>query len=114
MLEQQAINAYDLKMLNSIIKAPRLCDEYQKALRRKFEKNKLKKLEMECYVYLKDQMSKFTDEAKFLDHFVTQIDRIHQANSVQPEVEKESAPLEDSPVKKNKSNQKSTTLKDAS
>ena len=54
LLEQQAINAYDLKMFNSVIRTPRLCDEFHKALRRKFEIKKLKAQEMDCFIYLKD------------------------------------------------------------
>ena len=57
LLKQQAINAYDLKMLYSVIKTPRLCDEFHKALIRKKEQDKKRwtqdKQYMECYMYLK-------------------------------------------------------------
>ena len=41
-------------MFNSVIRTPRLCDEFHKALRRKFEAKKLKAQEMESYIHLKD------------------------------------------------------------
>ena len=70
-------------MLYSIVKTPRLCDEYHKSLRRKYINQKQKNKEADdCFMYLKDQMQDFPTEAAFLDDFAIKIDRVYQADSV--------------------------------
>lgn len=92
LLKQQAVNAKDLRMLYSVIRTPRLCDEYHKALRRKHAKQELSGYEKDCYHFIKDQMKDFKSETAFLDDFAIKIDRVFLADSVQPIEEDEEEP----------------------
>ena len=70
LLAQQSSNTNDLQMLYSIIKTPRLCDEFHKVMRDKYYKQKLKNMETDCKNYLGDKISKFADEQAFLKNFL--------------------------------------------
>lgn len=84
-------------MLYSVIKIPRLCDEFHKALLRKKKQdtelaqgNKSstkQEMEMECYHYLKKHISRFPTEKAFLNNLASYIDRVNWADAVQPETE---------------------------
>lgn len=93
LLTQQAQNAKDLKMLLSILKTPRLCTEYHRtidmqrstAYTSKQQMEQLRKEDMDCYMYMKEQISEFATEQEFITNFASSIERIHQADQVQPD-----------------------------
>ena len=87
LLKQQDTNAKDLKMLYSIIKIPRLCDEFQRALRRKNDEERRAAYELKSMNYIQPKMSQFKSTAGFFDNVVGYIERIYDANKVQPDQE---------------------------
>ena len=82
LLDQQATNATDLKMLYSVIRTPRLCDQFHKTMQRMIAEDKsaaqaAKQVDVDTHLYLKDKIEKFPSEGAFLSNFVAQIERIH-------------------------------------
>ena len=43
------------------------------------------KLDIDTHLYLRLEIEKHKNEAKFINNFMTQIDRVHLADSVQPD-----------------------------
>ena len=90
LLEQQAINANDLKMLHSVIRTPRLCDQFHRAMKqRKLDKEEKKlaaKQDVDTHLFLRHEIEKHkNNEEKFIDNFMTEIDRVQKADQVQPD-----------------------------
>ena len=71
-------------MLNAVIKTPRLCDQFQKAMIKKKEEEMKKSMDtkMDCFHYLTQEISKFPNEKAFLKDLTYKIERVHMANSV--------------------------------
>ena len=65
-----------MQTLNSIIRHPRICYKFQKALRKKYKETESKKKEeKDAYDNLKPQLEEHEkDETKFVETFLTYID----------------------------------------
>jgi len=69
---QQSKNSQDLKQLYSIVKVPRLCDEFHKAVRRRQSKSMSHRQadEFKTMDYMKSEIQSFPSEQAFFDNFV--------------------------------------------
>ena len=60
-------------MLNAIIRLPRMCEQFQKALRRKMESEQFAKMQSEAVSKLKPYINE-KNEQKFMDDFLQELD----------------------------------------
>ena len=63
----------EMKMLNAIIRLPRMCDQFQKALRRQMEAGSFTKMQSEAVAKLKPFINE-GNEQKFMDDFLQNLD----------------------------------------
>ena len=63
----------DLKMLNSIIRIPRLCVEFQKACKKKMTNDAIRKRQEEAYEHISNRMDGKSEDV-FIESFIDRID----------------------------------------
>ena len=75
-IEYETTLKKDMKVLNSIIRIPRICYKFNKAIRKKNKDAEAQKKEQTAaYLNLKEQISEHDkDEDKFIDHILGYID----------------------------------------
>ena len=74
-IKEEAKLNNDMKMLNSIIRIPRLCGEFQKALKKKRKAETDKKEFLEAYEYLKPKIFESdNNESQFAEDVLNYID----------------------------------------
>ena len=85
-VEREANLSKDIKLLNSIIRIPRVCYKFQKALRKKnTEAEDQKKEQNHAYENLKAEIEKEeNDEVKFVETFLTRIDTTYPIDKLEP------------------------------
>ena len=70
-----------MKMLNSVIRIPRLCSEFQKALKKKRKAGADKKEFIEAYEYLKPKIYEHdNNESAFMENVLNYIDTTYPTN----------------------------------
>ena len=76
-------------MLYSVIRTPRLCDQFHKAMKQRQlslkDKKLAAKMDVDTHLYLRLEIEKHKNETKFINKFMTQVDRVHLADIVQPD-----------------------------
>ena len=95
-IKEEAKLNNDMKMLNSVIRIPRLCGEFQKALKKKRKAEIDRKEFLDAYDYLKPKIYEHgNNEAEFMETILTYIDTtypcteqntIKQPQQIKPEI----------------------------
>ena len=76
------MNASDLKMMYCMIRTPRLCDMFHKAMREKTAKEKRQKIDVESMMYLQPKIQAFSSEKAFVENFAGFIGRAGKAEVI--------------------------------
>ena len=64
----------ELKMLNSVLRVPRMCDQFHKAMRRKMEAEAYQKMMADAMSNLNTVRDEDESEEKFIDDFMEHLD----------------------------------------
>ena len=64
----------ELKMLNSVLRVPRMCDQFHKAMRRKMEAEAYQKMMAEAMSNLNTVRDEDESDEKFIDDFMEHLD----------------------------------------
>ena len=73
----------DLKVMYTMLKTPRLCDEFHKAMFRVKKDSKTRKAEeAQRFVFIQEQMKGFPSQQAYFDDFAVKIKRVKDSDGV--------------------------------
>ena len=75
MKKKQEETDRNLRILNSIIRLPLMCDQFQKAIRRRTETHRAKRAEKEGIKILSEEGINQDTQSQYFDRFIDKVDK---------------------------------------
>ena len=78
--QDQSKNSHDLKVLNAVIRLPRMANDFHRALRRRYEADKMKGIEEQAIKVLRHEGINDKNNEEYFDNFIKNLDRVKELN----------------------------------